>query len=54
MTRATFAGRPDLLLGDADLLRHHGQVGGQCVGQIDPVIGLGDGHHQGVAGRQRD
>ena len=54
MTRATFAGETDLLLGDADLLRHHGQVGGQCVGQVDPVVDLGDRHHQGVAGLQRD
>ena len=42
-----------LLLGAGDDLRHRHQVPGQVGLQVDPVVDLGAGHDQDVAGRDR-
>ena len=47
------AGRTRLLLGPADGLGHRHEVGGELGVEVDPVVDLGDGHHEGVAGRER-
>jgi hypothetical protein len=41
------------LLGPAHGLGHPHAVGGQVGVEVDPVVDLLDGHHQGVAGRER-
>jgi hypothetical protein len=41
------------LLGLADALRHGHQVGGEVAVEVDPVVDLGDGHHEGVAAAER-